>query len=223
MTITDRIDYSTGLMRASTIVARGIACCFMVILALLTLPDSRAADLRQAVFAGGCFWCMEPPFDALEGVVETTSGYTGGHVPNPTYKAVSKGATGHTEAIRITYDPDKVSYARLLDVFWRNIDPLDAGGQFCDRGSQYRSEIFVANEAEKQIAENSKRHLESGEVLNQSVATAITAATVFYPAEDYHQDYYQKNPARFKFYKWNCGRQQRLDRIWKDIPESATR
>lgn len=177
---------------------------------------SQASPARAtAIFAGGCFWCMEPPFDALDGVISTTSGYIGGHVPNPSYQAVSSGSTGHTEALRVIYDPNTVSYQTLLDTFWRNIDPVDAGGQFCDRGSQYRSGVFYVDEDQRQLAETSKRTLQQNPLLEtSSIATEITAATEFYAAEDYHQDYYQKNPKRYKFYKWNCGRDQRLRRIW---------
>ena len=188
------------------------------ILALLTFSvGSHGAEPQKAVFAGGCFWCMEPPFDALDGVLNTVSGYTGGHVPNPDYKEVSSGKTGHTEALEVTYDPDKVSYEKLLEVFWRNIDPLDDGGQFCDRGNQYRSEIFYLTPQQKAAAEKSKQQLIDDKKLpitDAGIATRITQAAVFYPAEDYHQNYYQTNPKRFKFYKWNCGRQKRLDELW---------
>jgi len=162
---------------------------------------------------------MEPPFDALDGVIETVSGYTGGHVTKPTYKEVSSGKTGHTEAILITYDPEKVSYQQLLEIFWRNIDPLDEGGQFCDRGSQYRSEIFTLNQEQDELARASKDKLDTSGLLNRPVATAISSASTFYPAEGYHQNYYQTNPVRYKYYKWNCGRQQRLDEIWKTDPQ----
>lgn len=173
-----------------------------------------AAQESRAIFAGGCFWCMEEPFDVLDGVTDTVSGYIGGHTSNPTYKEVSSGGSGHTEAVLITYDPDKVSYQKLLLIFWRNIDPLDEGGQFCDRGSQYRSEIFVVNDDQFKLATTSVQELDSSGRFNVPVATLISKASTFYPAEDYHQNYYQTNPRRFKFYKWNCGRQQRLDQLW---------
>ena len=177
--------------------------------------NSNASKSAQAIFAGGCFWCMEQPFDALDGVLDTVSGYTGGHVVNPDYREVSSGKTGHTEAIQVTYDPDKVSYQELLKVFWHNIDPLDGGGQFCDRGSQYRSEIFTANQEERKLAEMSRQQLVDNDLFDKPIATRITEASTFYPAESYHQNYYQTNPTRYKFYKWNCGRQQRLDEVWK--------
>ncbi|MBV1932830.1 MAG: peptide-methionine (S)-S-oxide reductase MsrA [Porticoccaceae bacterium] len=176
--------------------------------------STAAAEPAKAIFAGGCFWCMEQPFDALDGVLDTTSGYTGGHVPNPDYREVSSGETGHTEALLVTYDPNKVSYEKLLEVFWHNIDLLDGGGQFCDRGSQYRSEIFVANPEQRSLAGASKQALTDSGKFTAPIATEISDASTFYPAEDYHQNYYKTNPTRYKFYKWNCGRQQRLDKIW---------
>jgi peptide-methionine (S)-S-oxide reductase len=181
----------------------------------LTPLNSNASKPAQAIFAGGCFWCMEEPFDALDGVLDTVSGYTGGHVVNPDYQEVSSGRTGHTEAIRITYDPGIISYRELLEVFWRNIDPLDGGGQFCDRGSQYRSEIFTASQEERKLAEISKQQLVDKGLFDTPIATQISETSTFYPAESYHQNYYQTNPTRYKFYKWNCGRQQRLDEVWK--------
>ncbi|MEM7612934.1 MAG: peptide-methionine (S)-S-oxide reductase MsrA, partial [Pseudomonadota bacterium] len=167
-----------------------------------------------AIFAGGCFWCMEPPFDELDGVLTTTSGYTDGQVANPTYKQVTSGRTGHTEAIEIRYDPTKVSYAALLEVFWKNIDPLAVDRQFCDRGTQYRSGIYYANEQEKALAEESAARI--GEQFDQPIATEIKPASRFYAAEDYHQDYYLKNPIRYKFYRSGCGRDDRLDELWGD-------
>lgn len=170
--------------------------------------------LATATFAGGCFWCLEPPFDRVPGVVSTTVGYTGGHKANPTYEQVSSGGTGHAEAIQIVFDPDKVSYARLLDVFWRNVDPFDAKGQFCDRGSQYRSAIFYHDEEQRKQAEQSRKELAESLAVERMVATEIVPATQFYPAEEYHQDYYRKNPARYKFYRYSCGRDRRLKEIW---------
>jgi len=172
------------------------------------------SDTHKAIFAGGCFWCMEPPFDALEGVISTTSGYIGGTVAEPNYKQVSSGTTGHTEALEIVYNPDKITYQQLLNTFWKNIDPVDGGGQFCDRGSQYRSEVFYTSGQQRELAEKSKQQLNDGDLLPAPVQTAITAASPFYPAEDYHQNYYQKNPKRYKFYSWNCGRKQRLLQLW---------
>jgi methionine-S-sulfoxide reductase len=167
-----------------------------------------------ATFAGGCFWCMEPPFDKLDGVLATTSGYTGGRKVDPTYEEVSAGGTGHFEAVQVTYDPAKVSYDRLLEVFWRNVDPLDAGGQFCDRGEQYRTAIFVHGEEQRRLAEQSQQALVESKRLGGPIVTEILAAGPFYGAEEYHQDYYEKNPLRYKFYRWNCGRDQRLAQVW---------
>ncbi len=186
----------------------------MALSLLLFSFGTQAAEPAKAIFAGGCFWCMEQPFDALDGVLDTTSGYSGGHVPNPDYREVSSGKTGHTEVLQVTYNPDKISYAALLDVFWHNIDLLDGGGQFCDRGTQYRSEIFAVNAEQKALAEASKQALSDSGKFKAPIATEISDASTFYPAEDYHQNYYQTNPTRYKFYKWNCGRQQRLDQLW---------
>jgi peptide-methionine (S)-S-oxide reductase len=171
-----------------------------------------------ATFAGGCFWCMEPPFDKLEGVISTISGYTGGSKADPTYREVSSGGTGHAEVVQVAYDPAKVSYEELLEVFWRNVDPLDAGGQFCDRGSQYRTGIFAETEEQRRLAEASKQALEDSGRFEQPIVTEIVEASTFYPAEDYHQDYYEKNPVRYKFYRWNCGRDQRLAEVWGEAP-----
>jgi peptide-methionine (S)-S-oxide reductase len=171
-------------------------------------------ESATATFAGGCFWCMEHPFDELDGVISTTAGYTGGHKKDPTYKEVSAGGTGHTEAVQVVYDPKKISYEKLLEVFWRNIDPLDMTGQFCDKGSQYRSAIFYQSEDQKRLAERSKKTLEDSKRFKQPIATEITRASTFYPAEDYHQDYYRKNPFRYKFYRFGCGRDQRLRELW---------
>jgi methionine-S-sulfoxide reductase len=171
-----------------------------------------------ATFAGGCFWCMEPPYDKLDGVLATISGYTGGDTVDPTYREVSAGGTGHAEVVQVTYDPAKVSYEQLLEVFWRNVDPLDAGGQFCDRGDQYRTAIFVHDAAQRRLAEQSKQALVDSGRFAQPVVTEIVEAATFYPAEDYHQDYYEKNPLRYKFYRWNCGRDQRLAELWGEPP-----
>lgn len=172
------------------------------------------AGLAKATFAGGCFWCMQPPFDKLDGVVSTTAGYTGGHKVNPTYKEVSAGGTGHAEAVEITYDPKKISYDKLLDVFWHNVDPTDAGGQFCDRGNQYRSEIFYHDEAQKRLAEASKAALEKSKPFKEPIVTKIVAATKFYPAEEYHQEYYKKNSLTYRIYRYGCGRDGRLKELW---------
>jgi peptide-methionine (S)-S-oxide reductase len=174
----------------------------------------REDGLAEAIFAGGCFWCMEKPFDKLDGVVSTTSGYTGGQRENPTYEQVSSGSTGHTESVQVRYDPKQVSYEELLGVFWHNVDPLDPKGQFCDKGSQYRSGIFYGSAEEKALAEASKAELEAMDQFKPGIATEITAATAFYPAEDYHQNYYEKNPVRYNFYRTACGRDRRLEKLW---------
>ncbi len=177
-------------------------------------------DLAHATFAAGCFWCVEPPFDAVRGVHSTTSGYAGGHVPNPTYEQVSTGTTGHTESLQVAYDASQVSYEELLEVFWRNVDPLDAGGQFCDRGSQYRSAIFYANEEQKEAALASKRRLEVSGRFEHSIVTEIVPLDAFYPAEEYHQNFCRKNPFRYKTYRAGCGRDARLEELWGK-PEST--
>jgi peptide-methionine (S)-S-oxide reductase len=175
---------------------------------------TQPADLAVATFAGGCFWCMEPPFDKVDGVVSTVSGYTGGHKDNPNYKEVSAGGTGHTEAVQITYDPSAVSYETLLEIFWRNIDPITADRQFCDRGSQYRSAVFYHDENQARLAKGSRDALAESGRLPGPIVTEILAADTFYPAERYHQDYYQKNPIRYKYYRYACGRDKRLEELW---------
>ena len=178
-----------------------------------------AAQVARAVFAGGCFWCMEPPFDALPGVVATVSGYTGGNRENPSYEQVSAGGTGHFEAIEVTYDPARVSYGQLLDVFWRNVDPLDDGGQFCDRGDSYRTAVFYATEDEKAAALKSRDAAAEKLVIKGPIVTPLLQAVKFYPAEDYHQDYYQKNPLRYKYYRYACERDQRLKEVWGEAKQ----
>jgi len=173
-----------------------------------------AKGLATATFAGGCFWCVESDFDKVPGVVSTTSGYTGGQKKNPNYDEVSAGGTGHAEAVKIVYDPKKISYAELLNVFWNNIDPLDGQGQFCDKGDQYRAGIFYHNNEQKQLAEQSKAALEKSARFKQPFATRIVLATQFYPAEEYHQDFHNKNPLRYNFYRFNCGRDARLEKLW---------
>ncbi len=176
--------------------------------------NARAQGLATATFAGGCFWCMEPPFDALPGVADTTSGYTGGRVPNATYRQVTAGGTGHYEAVRIRFDPAQVTYERLLEVFWRNVDPTDAGGQFCDRGESYRTAIFAHDAEQRRLAEASKARLMESNRLNAPIVTPILDAGAFWDAEDYHQDYYRKNPIRYRFYRGGCGRDARLRALW---------
>jgi peptide-methionine (S)-S-oxide reductase len=199
----------------------GAALAGMALLAMAAAtaaePDGEAGirpGLKVATFAGGCFWCMEPPFDRLDGVVSTTSGYTGGTKQNPTYREVSAGETGHAESVQVVYDPTKVGYEKLLDVFWHNVDPLTKDAQFCDHGNQYRTAIFVHDEEQRRLAEASKEALERSGRFRQPIVTEIVAASMFWPAEDYHQDYYKKNPIRYKFYRYNCGRDQRLEELW---------
>jgi peptide-methionine (S)-S-oxide reductase len=184
----------------------------------VTAQDMDGGDgYAKATFAGGCFWCMEPPYDKLEGVISTTSGYAGGHVDKPTYKQVSAGVTGHLEVVQVVYDPDKIGYGELLDVFWRNVDPLDSGGQFCDRGDQYRTAIFFHDEGQKRLAEQSKAALEGSGQLSRPIVTEILPLNGnFYAAEDYHQDYYMKNPLRYKYYRTACGRDRRLEQLWEE-------
>jgi peptide-methionine (S)-S-oxide reductase len=182
------------------------------LLAAVGIDGAGAAETESAVFAGGCFWCVEEAFDAVPGVVATTSGYTGGRVANPTYRQVSAGGTGHYEAVKVEYDPDEVSYAELLDTFWHNIDPFDPAGQFCDKGDSYLSAIFVGTEEERRLAEATMADV--AKRFDMPVATAILPEQDFYPAEDYHQNFYKTNPARYKYYKWGCGRAQRLEEIW---------
>lgn len=196
----------------------GLAACFIAMIAQQGVAAENT-NLAKATFAGGCFWCMEPPFDKLPGVVSTTSGYTGGKKPNPTYREVSDGETGHTEAVQIVYDPAKISYDQLLNVFWRNIDPTVKDQQFCDHGSQYRTGIFVHDDMQKKQADAAKAALLKSKPFKADIVTEITAASTFYPAEDYHQDYYLKNPVKYKFYRFNCGRDARLKELWGESPK----
>ena len=183
-------------------------------LAMVASAAPKQGETGVAIFAGGCFWCMEPPFDKLDGVLSTTSGYTGGKQVNPTYKQVSSGRTNHREAIRVEYDPKRVSYEQLLEIFWVNIDPLDGRGQFCDKGPHYTSAIYALDEEQLDAAQASKAALESEGNLKGDIKTEILSATPFYDAEDYHQDYYTKNPVRYKYYRWGCGRDARLKKLW---------
>ncbi len=175
---------------------------------------ANADSPATATFAGGCFWCMEPPFDKLDGVLSTISGYTDGEKLNPSYKEVSAGRTGHTEAVQIKYDASKISYQELLSVFWKNIDPTTKDRQFCDNGSQYRSGIYYHDTAQQTAAEASLKSLQQNKPFKQAIVTELKAASTFYPAEDYHQNYYQKNPIRYKYYRYGCGRDQRLEQLW---------
>ena len=172
-------------------------------------------DIRKATFAGGCFWCMEAPFDKIKGVLSTTSGYIGGNTSAPTYKSVSAGATGHTEAVQVLFDANKTSYKILLEAFWRNIDPTDNQGQFVDRGSQYRPGVFFHDQSQKALAEASKKDLDKSGRFKKKVVVEITSASTFYQAEEYHQNFYKKSPIRYKFYRFNSGRDQFLNKYWK--------
>jgi peptide-methionine (S)-S-oxide reductase len=184
-----------------------------VLAAVLATMGAAAAETALATFAGGCFWCVEADFDKVPGVLSTTSGYTGGKLDNPNYNQVSAGGTGHAEAVEIAFDPSKVSYQKLLEVFWRNHDPLAKDRQFCDRGDQYRPAIFYHDEEQRKLAEASKKAVQE-KFAPRAVQTEIAKAGTFYKAEDYHQDYYEKNPVRYKFYRFNCGRDQRLEELW---------
>ena len=185
---------------------------WLSLLANAIAQQNESPKPATATFAGGCFWCVEADFDKVGGVISTTSGYTGGRTPNPTYEEVSRGGAGHAEAVEIVYDPAKVSYEKLLDVFWHNVDPLAKNSQFCDHGDQYRTAVFYHDEEQRRLAEVSKAAVQAR--FKQPVQTQITAAGPFYRAENYHQDYYLKNPIRYKFYRFNCGRDARLEELW---------
>lgn len=190
---------------------------FIALISLLISAGASMADTqtKTATFAGGCFWCMEPQFADIDGVSKVVSGYTGGRTKNPTYEQVSRGDTGHVEAIEVTYNPDKVSYKKLLDVFWYNIDPLDPNGQFCDKGSQYIAGIFTHDDEQKKLAEESK--IEIAKKLGKEISTIIKPASEFYPAEDYHQQFYIKSKDHYKRYKSGCGRDERLEELQKSM------
>jgi len=195
-------------------------CSAIAVLTLaLGLPIAATANdeqLARATFAGGCFWCMEPPYDKLDGVIETISGFSGGHVANPSYQDVVRGGTGHLEVVQVVYDPAKVSYDELLEVYWRNIDPFQADGQFCDRGDAYRTAIFAHDESQEGAARQSRQDVIGLDLEDRPIDTRIIPFEAFYPAEDYHQDFYQKNPVRYKYYRWRCGRDERLESLWGD-------
>jgi peptide-methionine (S)-S-oxide reductase len=195
-------------------VARSFA--FVLLFALLPLLPAHAAQTETATFAGGCFWCMVAPFENTPGVVSVTSGYTGGHVANPTYEEVSSGQTGHAESVQVIYDPAKVSYTRLLDVFWHNIDPTTPARQFCDSGDQYRTAIFYHGDEQKKEALASRDALAASGVLKAPIVTQIVPAAAFYPAEEYHQDFYKKSELRYQIYRHACGRDQRLKELYGD-------
>lgn len=181
---------------------------------LLSSAAAQAGEPQTAVFAGGCFWCVEKDFEKHEGVIEAVSGYAGGHLANPTYKQVSNGGTGHLEVVQVTYDPEVITYEDLLEIYWANIDPLDDRGQFCDKGESYKAAIFYSNHEDMALAEQSKDVVTSK--LGKPVATTIRELSTFYPAEDYHQNYYKTNETKYKFYRWRCGRDARLKEIWGD-------
>ena len=195
---------------------------FFVLVGLALSLNSAAAQAQKAAkpglavatFAGGCFWCMEEAFEKVDGVLEVISGYMGGTVKNPSYEEVSSGKTGHAESVEVRYDPTKVTYIQLLEAFWRNVDPITPDAQFCDHGNQYRAAIFYEGDAEKRAAEESKQAIEQSKRFSSPIVTQLAAVSEFYPAEEYHQDFYKKNPVRYKFYKFTCGRAQRLESLW---------
>ncbi len=203
-------------MRRQTVLSvLSIAILFIGTLSVQAISQAAAnATQGKAYFAGGCFWCMEEVFENIEGVLSVTSGYMGGTVARPSYEEVSAGRTGHAESVEVVYDPAKVSYQKLLDAFWLNVDPITPNAQFCDHGSQYRAAIFFQTDEEKRTSEISKRAIEQSSRFNDQIVTQIVMASQFYPAEEYHQDFYKKNPIRYKFYKYNCGRAQRLETLW---------
>jgi len=186
----------------------------VTILLVAAGSSGHSAEPAKAVFAGGCFWCMEEAFEKVEGVVSVTSGYMGGKTAAPTYEEVSAGGTGHAESVEVLYDPSKVTYQKLLDHFWKNVDPITSNAQFCDHGSQYRAVIFYGNDQEKQQAAASKQALVQSKRFQEPIVTEVAMAAQFYPAEEYHQDFYKKNPIRYKFYKTSCGRVNRLELLW---------
>ena len=206
----------------STLFPTQIVGFILLLFTTATGADMKDSKFHQATFAGGCFWCVEADFEKIDGVIEAVSGYTGGTVENPSYEQVSSGTTGHLEAVQVTYDPDKVSYRQLLEVFWRHIDPTDAGGQFVDRGPQYRSAIFYHAQAQKEMAESSKQDLAQSGKFDRPIATEILPLQTFYPAEDYHQDYWRNNPVRYRFYRMGSGRDQFLHQTWNDAMTSST-
>ncbi len=195
----------------------GLAISLCVLGGIAVWPASlkvEAAMPAKAYFAGGCFWCMEEVFEKVDGVIAVVSGYMGGTVANPTYEQVSAGQTGHAESVEVSYDPAKVSYQKLLEAFWRNVDPVTPNAQFCDHGSQYRSAVFYGTDEEKRLSEESKGVIEQSKRFSEPIVTQLVKASTFYSAEEYHQDFYKKNPIRYKYYKFSCGRAQRLEALW---------
>lgn len=201
-----------GLTAAAAVMVLAVVGTAQVALSTRTPSDS--AEVAKAYFAGGCFWCMEEAFEKVEGVVEVESGYMGGTVKNPSYEDVSSGRTGHAESVEVRYDPSKLTYAQLLETFWHNIDPITADAQFCDHGNQYRAVIFYQGDEQRKAAEESKHAIERSKRFGTPVVTEVTQASEFFPAEEYHQDFYKKNPIRYKYYKFTCGRAQRLESLW---------
>ena len=202
---------TTGRLH-SWITALAVAGAFLAAAAIHAAAEE--TEHAKATFAGGCFWCVEEAFEKVPGVIAAVSGYTGGDVANPSYKQVTGGQTGHAEAVEVIFDPAQVTYEQLLDIFWRNVDPTVVDRQFCDIGNQYRTAVFVHDDEQRRLAEASKTALQESKPFAAPVVTPVVAASTFYPAEDYHQDYYKRNPLRYKFYKWNCGRAQRLAELW---------
>jgi peptide-methionine (S)-S-oxide reductase len=210
------MSLSTGLRRLPLAAALTVGLFSPLAVYAEDTPEAAqdADSATTAIFAGGCFWCMEPPYDRQPGVTDTTSGYTGGELENPSYEAVSRGGTGHAEAVEVTYNADDIDYAKLLEIFWRNIDPFAEDRQFCDSGAEYRSAIFYSSERQRELAEASKAEMQ--ERFDQEIATQIVPASTFWDAEDYHQNYAEKNPLRYKFYRFGCGRDDRLEEVWGD-------
>lgn len=200
-------------LRRQILMAAGLMTC-AALTGGLSSGVQGASTTAKAYFAGGCFWCMEEAFEKVDGVIAVVSGYMGGTVANPTYEQVSDGGTGHAESIEVTYDPTKITYQKLLDAFWRNVDPIMPNAQFCDHGTQYRAVVFYSTDEEKRLSEESKSKLEQSKRFPAPIVTQLAQASTFYPAEDYHQDYYKKNPLRYKYYKYSCGRAQRLEALW---------
>lgn len=204
----------------------GLAAATLLFASPLALAEPGVKESKgasaEATFAGGCFWCMEHAFDRVAGVVSTTSGYTGGKMKSPTYEEVSSGGTGHAESVRVVFDPAKVTYAELLVVFWHNVDPTDAAGQFCDKGNQYRSAIFTRDDEQRRLAEESKRKLERSKPFPQPIVTEIVPLGEFTAAESYHQDFHEKNPIRYQYYRWGCGRDRRLNELWGEAAGKGT-
>ena len=197
---------------------RSLLAAALLVHALACAGQQPAPGQAVATFAGGCFWCMEPPYDALPGVISTTSGYMGGTQKNPSYEEVSSGTTGHAEVVQVVYDPKRVTYEKLLEVFWKNVDPTVRGRQFCDIGSQYRTAIFYHTDEQRRLAEVSKAMLAKAKPFKDDIVTPVVPAGEFWRAEDYHQDFYVKNPVRYKFYRTGCGRDARLKQLWGSVP-----